>query len=285
MNASISLEQRCREEVEQLHHFFQGWFSGRLANTDDAFDRFARVLVSEFQMISADGTFFTSREELLAGIRSLHGRWQDYLIRVEDVSVRRLRDDLCMVTYVEWQRVDGQTSRRTSSAMMVEDDSSPNGVVWLHLHETWRPGEHPSASSADSAPEAPLVARFEGGDITPAEMTHTLHVQLAWHYVREYGLVQALDRFSSALRQFAAAHDKGDLYHETITWAYMLLVNERIARADSEHTWEQFARANSDIMARGKRVLDRYYSSERLWSDIARSHFILPDRMIATDEA
>ena len=38
----------------------------------------------------------------------------------------------------------------------------------------------------------------------------------------------AIQRFGDSLRRFAAAYGKQGLYHETITWAYLLLLNERI---------------------------------------------------------
>ena len=41
---------------------------------------------------------------------------------------------------------------------------------------------------------------------------------------------EALARFSKVLRRYAASLGKADRYHETITWAYLLLLNERIRR-------------------------------------------------------
>ena len=77
-----------------------------------------------------------------------------------------------------------------------------------------------------------LIQQFECGD-TPAETFHHAdHVRLAFEYLRRYSAIEALERFSNALRRFAAAQGKADRYHETITWTYLLLIRERMARRD-----------------------------------------------------
>ena len=74
------------------------------------------------------------------------------------------------------------------------------------------------------------------------------------------------------------AKDKPQLYHETITWAYLLLIGERIAR-HRVATWEAFAEQHSDLLTWKPSVLDRYYTTELLWSDLARKTFVMPDRV------
>ena len=93
-----------------------------------------------------------------------------------------------------------------------------------------------------------------------------------------WGSASALDRFSSALKRFAAAKGKTRLYHETITWAYVLLINERVQRSDRRLDWDEFALANLDLLTWRPSVLDRYYTSETLGSELARQVFVLPDR-------
>ena len=59
-------------------------------------------------------------------------------------------------------------------------------------------------------------------------------------------------RFSNALRAFATAQGKPDLYHETITTAYVLLINERLDDRARELSWNDFAALNPDLF-RGNR--------------------------------
>lgn len=129
-----------------------------------------------------------------------------------------------------------------------------------------------------------LLEDFERGDLTPEALTHEAHVELGWLYVRAHPLAIAIERFSAALRRFAAAHGKDGLYHETITWAYLILIHERIERARMERgqdaTWEQFKADNPDLLARHKGALSSYYRPETLKSDLARRCFVLPDKAL-----
>jgi hypothetical protein len=122
-----------------------------------------------------------------------------------------------------------------------------------------------------------LIEQFESG-ATPADTFHHLdHVRLAFEYLCRYSVLESLERFSEALKRFAAAQGKADLYHETITWAYLLLIRERIARASAAETWEEFAVRNPDLLVWKGGVLSTLYNRETLDSDLARRVFVLPD--------
>jgi hypothetical protein len=123
-----------------------------------------------------------------------------------------------------------------------------------------------------------LIRSFEAGRVPDGGFHHEHHVQVAWHYLSQSPLPQALERFTSGLKRFAAAQGKPQLYHETITVAYVLLINERVDR-DAGSTWRQFAAANADLLAWNPSILDRYYTPETLWSDRARRTFVMPDRL------
>jgi hypothetical protein len=76
-----------------------------------------------------------------------------------------------------------------------------------------------------------LIQQLENGT-TPADSFHHVdHVRLAFEYLNRYPALAALEKFSAALKRFAAAQGKAQRYHETITWAYLLLIRERVARA------------------------------------------------------
>ena len=62
-----------------------------------------------------------------------------------------------------------------------------------------------------------LIARFEDGTLPPQYFHHREHVRAAFLYLTEYSVLEALQAFSRALRKFAAAQGKPQLYHETIT--------------------------------------------------------------------
>ena len=73
-----------------------------------------------------------------------------------------------------------------------------------------------------------LVRLFEAGEMPPNGFHHPDHVRVAWWYLTQHQLPEALSRFTTALRRFAVAQGKPQLFHETITTAYMLLINERL---------------------------------------------------------
>jgi hypothetical protein len=98
---------------------------------------------------------------------------------------------------------------------------------------------------------------------------------VAFAYVSEFAFPQAVTRFRDALTRFAVAAGKPHLYHETITFAYLVLINER--SAGRELTWDEFSRQNPDLLVWKGGVLARYYRPETLNSDLARQAFVFPD--------
>ena len=106
---------------------------------------------------------------------------------------------------------------------------------------------------------------------------HADHVRLAFAYLCQYPVLQALESFASALKRFAAASGKTQLYNETITCAYFFLIRERMARSAGAD-WEEFARRNSDLFTWRDGILSRYYRETTLKSDLARNVFVFPDK-------
>lgn len=124
-----------------------------------------------------------------------------------------------------------------------------------------------------------FVARFEDATLSNESFHHRDHVRMAFLYLRRYPVLEALQRFSASLARFAAAKGKPDLYNETITWAFLFLIRERMARNGGNHTWEEFAAENADLLSWENSILRRYYREATLKSDLAKNTFLLPDRL------
>ncbi|MGA9801593.1 MAG: hypothetical protein WBQ68_21415 [Terriglobales bacterium] len=122
-----------------------------------------------------------------------------------------------------------------------------------------------------------LIDRFEDGTLPEACFHHREHVRTAFLYLTRYPVLEALQIFSNTLRKFAITLGKTQLYHETITWAYVFLIHERMARGETKQTWEEFARVNPDLLLWKNGILTKYYRAETLASELARSVFVLPD--------
>jgi hypothetical protein len=123
-----------------------------------------------------------------------------------------------------------------------------------------------------------LIAKFENCSLP--SFHHYDHVNMAFLYLCRYPVLEALERFATSLRRFATANGKPDLYHETITWAFLLLIRERMARAGHQQTWSEFADSNKDLFSWKDSILKKYYRDETLASDLARRTFLFPDRII-----
>jgi hypothetical protein len=130
------MESRCRDEIIQLHEFFEKWYLGELDDTDTVFERCSRALAPDFLWISPDGEILEGGG-VLPTIRDAHGSRMSFRLWVESPVCRMIQGDLYLFTYEEWQQADGDTTRRISSALLKSEPSAPNGVVWLHVHETW----------------------------------------------------------------------------------------------------------------------------------------------------
>jgi hypothetical protein len=123
-----------------------------------------------------------------------------------------------------------------------------------------------------------FIAQFEDLSLAGKPFHHADHVKMAFLYLRRYPALEALQRFCTALERFATAQGRPDLYNETITWAFVLLIRERMARASGEQSWEQFAAGNPDLLDWKNNILKRYYREETLASDLAKHTFVLPDK-------
>ena len=127
-----------------------------------------------------------------------------------------------------------------------------------------------------------FIERFEDCTLSGANFHHRDHVKVVWLYLRGNSVLETLGKFSAGLKKFAAANGKPHLYHETITWAYVFLIHERIARTVNECSWAEFVADNADLFDWKDNILKAYYQNETLRSEAARRMFVLPDKLLTT---
>lgn len=123
--------------------------------------------------------------------------------------------------------------------------------------------------------------QFAAGTLEPFH--HQDHVKMAWLYLQCAPVLEAMAKFTADLKHFAAAKGSPNLYHETITWAYLLLIHERM-QSQGANDWDAFAAKNPDLLIWEQGVLQRYYRAETLQTPLARRVFVFPDSY-ATNEA
>lgn len=131
-------------------------------------------------------------------------------------------------------------------------------------------------ANAVSDEDRAFLHSFESGELPPADFHHREHIRAAWATLCLHEPAAALARFSLALRRFAARAGNPALYHETITWAYLLLVHERLVRDGRGLPFAEFAARNADLLTWRPSILARYYPPEVLDSPLARQVFVFP---------
>ncbi len=121
-----------------------------------------------------------------------------------------------------------------------------------------------------------LIAAIDTKSLPLTAFSHSQHVRLAWACLRRAPLLPAMREFRRLLVGYATHHGKPDLYHETITFAYLLLVYERMARTPHLTEWPAFAQEHPGLLCWRDGPFFRFYPSEVLQDPVARAHFVLP---------
>jgi hypothetical protein len=121
-----------------------------------------------------------------------------------------------------------------------------------------------------------LIAAIDSKSFPLEAFTHAQHVRLAWACLRTMPLLPAMIEFRRLLRAYATHHGKPNLYHETITLAYLLLVYERIARTPHLKEWAAFSTEHADLLSFRNGPFFQLYSPDVLHNPAARVHFMLP---------
>lgn len=141
------LDASVRDEVEALHRFFVGWFSGQA--THETFDsEFLRRFAPEFLLVPPAGVLL-SLEELASAVRRGHGSNPDFRIKIRNVNIRWEMSEEVLATYEEWQRNALASTPPDNARIATVLFRKGEPLQWLHVHETWMPGPIASAGPYD----------------------------------------------------------------------------------------------------------------------------------------
>jgi hypothetical protein len=114
---------------------------------------------------------------------------------------------------------------------------------------------------------------LEAGTLDPARFPHAEHLRLGFEMLARHSFGEAVVRFSRGLKLVAAKAGRPEIYHETITVAFLAVINERRVRSVTQN-WQEFRENNLDLF--DKSCLEKWYGREQLGSEIARRTFCLP---------
>ena len=129
----------------------------------------------------------------------------------------------------------------------------------------------------DDLDDDALFAAFASAQLPAKRFRHREHVRVAFIcLVRAGDLATGAFEFRAALRHFAAANGITHVFHETLTWAYLIVIFERITGAAFASSLE-FVAANPDLLDHRGGAIARYYDVGTITaSPLARSCFVLP---------
>ncbi len=129
--------------------------------------------------------------------------------------------------------------------------------------------------------EHEFLRALENCTLPECEFGHHAHVRAGYLYLRNSNFAEALTRMGRSIRAYAAHLGKPDRYHETITVAFLALIQQCIVERGDAGGWASFAANNPQLLDAG--LLSRFYERELLESNLARRVFLLPGSTLAKE--
>ncbi|MHC5114731.1 MAG: hypothetical protein ACYTGP_09920 [Planctomycetota bacterium] len=130
--------------------------------------------------------------------------------------------------------------------------------------------------------DATLLEQFENLTLPFDQWTHRTHVKVAYLYVTQHPLDEAIDRMRRGIKAYNAHNDvpEGPLvgYNDTTTVAFVRLVdavNRAYASTFPTDTADAFCDTHPQLMS--KHVLRFFYTPQQRIRPGAKEHFVEPD--------
>jgi hypothetical protein len=124
-------------------------------------------------------------------------------------------------------------------------------------------------------PGSIILSALMEATLDPESFDHRDHVAAALEALRNFEFFEATQVIGNGLRSLTKKAGAPMKYNATLTFAFMSLIAERMARTPGEQA-DKFLLLNSDLSDR--KIFDRWYSPERVSSNLARRVALLPDK-------
>ena len=132
--------------------------------------------------------------------------------------------------------------------------------------------------SADS-----LVERFKKQQVEAGEFNHLAHLKVAWSYIHEYSPVEARERFHSDIIKLTQVLGAEEKYHRTLTdffidYLYQIkwYLSSKLA---ADKSWSLVEKQCPLLINDAKKLVNFYYSEDRINSPEAKSNYLEADKM------
>jgi hypothetical protein len=122
-----------------------------------------------------------------------------------------------------------------------------------------------------------ILVAFENGSLDPARFSHRQHLSVAWSYLQRDGFPEGALQFRRHLQHYVAKVGAEGKYHETITWAYLVLLNEELClRSPAGESFDAMIQRRPELLDHRNGPIARSYRKSQLDSPEARRVFMLP---------
>ena len=133
------LKDQTFQEVRDIHAFLERWYNGEVEKTEDNLARYGNVLDLGYQAVDPHGAIIR-RALALDTLRGTYGKWRDSAepgkIEIANLELRFILDSLVAVTFDEYHSANNRTRRLKTTAVLRVRHGTPNGVEWLHTHQS-----------------------------------------------------------------------------------------------------------------------------------------------------
>jgi hypothetical protein len=124
-----------------------------------------------------------------------------------------------------------------------------------------------------------FLKAFEDCTLPFAEWKHRSHLKVAYLYLRQHPLAEALERIRKSIQRYNEATKTPESlergYHETVTVAWLQLVHFTLCEYGPAASADDFLDAQEHLLNR--KALRFVYSRDQIISWRAKSEFVPPD--------
>lgn len=136
-SADVFLKQ-VLEEMRVTRKFLANWFAGRLDKPGSLEDFYlGKVLHESFTTVRPDGTRLDRDQTLHVFFENLYGS-EPTVIRHENLDILSVLNTgtIAVIAYNELHVYPDRTATNALTAVFLINETAPNGVSWLSVHET-----------------------------------------------------------------------------------------------------------------------------------------------------
>ena len=106
--------------------------------------------------------------------------------------------------------------------------------------------------------DADFLEALSARTLPPSEFGHAGHVRLGYLLLRQHDFTTALEHTRRLIQAYAASLGKPGRYCETLTVAYLALIQEALHASGDAGAWPAFIERNPQLLSRD--LLQKFHS-------------------------